>query len=375
MGFFSGLTDLAGPLLGLAGNLGGSAMSAGFSRELQEDQQAYNTGAATTAFNRGKFMFDRSASYNMDMFKRANAFNASQAAMERSFNAEQAAANRDFQQNMRATQWQTAVGDMKAAGLNPMLAYAQGGAGNISGSVASGGRAQATPVHAPGYSVPSSSSGISHGVDFSHGFDSAMSAARTIQEVRNLKESNDLIRAQTVATMASADKYRQDINTGQASAASLYATRDETRARIQTYSHIIDKLDAEVKETYSGADLKKAQEALAGVTSRLEEARIGLTGKEGGLIDAHRALYQVETLLHQLDVNRARNFSNLWEGMIPDQTTRKFYDGARDLGVDAWDFGFKGARSGFDLVKRVYNSARSNATDMFEEGHKWLNPR
>nr|DAI03085.1 MAG TPA: minor capsid protein [Microviridae sp.] len=51
------------------------------------------------------------------------------------FNAEEAAKNRQWQEQMRATQYQTAVKDMQAAGLNPMLAYSQGGAGNLSGSV------------------------------------------------------------------------------------------------------------------------------------------------------------------------------------------------------------------------------------------------
>jgi len=49
--------------------------------------------------------------------------------------AEQAAKQMDFQERMRETQYQTAIKDMQKAGLNPMLAYHQGGAGTPSGAM------------------------------------------------------------------------------------------------------------------------------------------------------------------------------------------------------------------------------------------------
>lgn len=42
----------------------------------------------------------------------------------------------DFQERMRGTQYQAAMADMRQAGLNPILAYRQGGAGTPSGSSA-----------------------------------------------------------------------------------------------------------------------------------------------------------------------------------------------------------------------------------------------
>jgi len=55
----------------------------------------------------------------------------------RSFNSAEALANREFQREMSNTSYQRAVKDMMASGLNPMLAYSQGGASTPSGSAGS----------------------------------------------------------------------------------------------------------------------------------------------------------------------------------------------------------------------------------------------
>lgn len=110
---------------------------------------------------------------NQEIAQNNSAFNAEQAALTRTFNADQAAMNRDFQQgsareamtfsqgamreqmgfqtNMANTAYRRAIDDMKAAGLNPMLAYSQGGAHSPSGSAPGG--TSASGAQAQGYAA------------------------------------------------------------------------------------------------------------------------------------------------------------------------------------------------------------------------------
>jgi len=68
----------------------------------------------------------------------ANATNIALADKTNAFNAAEAQKNREYQTQMSNSAWQRGVADMRAAGINPMLAASQGGASSPSGSTASG---------------------------------------------------------------------------------------------------------------------------------------------------------------------------------------------------------------------------------------------
>lgn len=156
--------------------------------------------------------------FNEDQASKAQTFNRDEAVKQRDFNSAQAVAQRDWAERLSNTQYQRATADMKASGLNPMLAYHQGGAGVPSGMSASGGAATATP----------GSSGIATG---GRGrIDTTMQSASQIK-------LNDAIEDRT-----------------RAEAETQRSVKAEIDARTPTHAVSIDKMRQEIKESIERID-------------------------------------------------------------------------------------------------------------------------
>lgn len=116
-------------------------------RDLSDAELAFELQDANNRASSAQAQIDRD--FQLSTMREANAFSADQA--ELAFQRGQASAREamDFEHNeaelqrrfidqQRSTAYQTAVDDLRAAGLNPALAYSQGPASTVSGGTASG---------------------------------------------------------------------------------------------------------------------------------------------------------------------------------------------------------------------------------------------
>lgn len=199
-------------------------------------------------------------------------------------NAKQAQMNRDFQERMSSTSYQRAVADLKAAGLNPGLAYQQGGASSPTGSTA---QMQNTLGAFKG---------------------TAKGAAETFNEVATAKANRAAIEAQTAKTQAEAGQIRLE------SAARLAAIESEIKLRSSTARRTDELLEGEKQELGTRSRAQRAHGDVEFAESRYRHDAYALRlGQLRAMIDqalAHARESNSRSVILGLQEPELRNRAN-----------------------------------------------------------------
>lgn len=239
-------------------------------------------------------------------------FQHDEAGIARGFEAEQVQAARDFDERMSNTAWQRGVQDMRMAGINPMLAFSQGGASSPSSPMGS--------ASAPGgdsASSPSPSGGQARMEDvISPAVSSAIHMNQMLNEVKQIQQQTD--DAHKTAIQQRANIFQDTLNKGLQSVVigKDANIKDADLERIKNYTDLLgsQKKAADLANQTDALDLSRETSTFGKGMYWVDRVRSALFGG-GSLMQplswfgaSPKAVSRLENFGHNRPVSRTTTY-------------------------------------------------------------------